>query len=1134
MPAPNVSYGGFGPQSTDHNDSELPADESLSGTSRRRSRPEINRRVPHQSFAYGAPSDGKANHRRSISSSGRRSVGADAVSPGLESGPSSPAKLGSDEMPRVDDSAPQMTHHSAATRYAALKARRQQGASTGAKLNLGAASSPGPRRSTRLSVASESQDADNASRTKTIADIEEDQPEESSDNDEEVNELGQARKSSVPPPSGPTFEESASRNYGAGRSDFMASGAPPLNSFFVRAPALSLSPGPSEERSRLMMPSSLLRGTQRPSHDPLSPRKDKNFDRRRDVESIRSSEAGDSRSYASEEAFVRRTVADRDSTPPARPLQTARSELGKLSPWHRNGISNAAGPTADEVANDDAEEDRAASARRKPRISNDKTYRPPKNFEDDSSDLGSEGGGRKQTRRRKSDVAKSSSVRSGRDDDKIWTNKKRKGRRAHGQEVTDVDATLGAESFSNSEEAQETSSLQRASPVVRKGSESVSRPFSDAFTLKAFGFIVLVAALIAVLMPRQGTIQSSVNLPFHGSLSGFRSLFSKSATYREPETLPADFEGFAVRLLSLETTVGALSSSSVSLATTQEQLSRQFQLLEMGSKEVRAMLHKMEQDGGVAEQKADFRIKALDEVGKQIKGQVERLEKKLAVRTEELAASMNAAQAQKGEDAKRMAARLEKLRADLQKTEEELKSVAASARDANSVAQQAKRALQPLLEANLPAQMPVRIDKRTGKPSIEPWFYESLKTVMAGMPAAAANEGHAGNAISAQGSWDSFRRAHETTLRALIADETANVLDMRRRSKDEHALLSRSDFLEVLKNEMESLKVLLEQTFNANAQEMQNDILGKVRAQQAMYEEAGSSSKNGKVATDTSADSYWGSLPDLSSLRSTDGKDPRNSILALVEAALEAYSADKINRADFALYSAGGRVIPSMTSPTLDLVAGPRAGGKGAGLLRWLSGSDTSGGGRGRQHLRSRSPVVALHHDNAPGMCWPFAGQTGQLGIQLARRALVTDITIEHPPSTLTFGDSSSAPKEVTVSALVEHPEDRQRLTEWRRRQAAEKARRLETEDEGEGAIEIVDAPPSANHLHLATFTYDALVRGGGSRRSIQTFPVSAEARALAIPVSILQVRILSNHGEKAYTCLYRVRVHGEAWKDAE
>lgn len=1050
-------------------------DSSNSIGQKRKNRPEINRRVPQQSFAYGAPSDGK-----------RAKPNRSARTNSLSISPEKPALRvdGRATPPLVPQPAP------AAARYAALRAQKQTGAKVGLQSGLvdNVMSSPGPRRSARLSVASESVDADNAARRQQIDEIEEDQAEEDSEEDSE----GKARKSSVPPPSA---EASSSR---LGRSR-MGTGTQ-LNSYFMRAPPSNASSGPSEdrrERERMVMTSSLLRGAQRPSHDPLFPRRADGTDQ----ESMRSSDAGESRSYASEEAFVQRHAEEseeRDATPPASMLQDARSWIANISPWNRRT----------QQVNGDAhhEQTERHPERRRPRASRDKTYRPQDNEAglNDGYEYESDEHGRRSRRRKSDDRARS--ARGGRDDNRIWMgSKKRRGRRDGVNGTTSEGDTTLEGVDSSGEAAEDGFAAQSTQPTTRRrrmqrapastGLYPTLGKLSKSTAARCAGVVLFGLLLASAISP-----SSEPSSPQSGSRIG--RMFTSQRAYTPPEQPPANFDTFVSRLLSLESIVGGLSKTTSSLSASQDHLYRQVAALELSSEKVKSLLDKTDQDGRTYRQTLEHRVKLLDATASNLQGLIEKLEARLA--SAEKAVDSGAQQ--------KMQDRLSSVQADLKANRDELAKVKASAQSAETVANQARDAMQPLLVANLPEQMPVRLDRKSGKPKIEPWFYEQLKSTFAQQGGTNTGDG---------ASWETLKSRNEAAIRFLISDEANSLIDSRQSSKDGHAILSRNDFLSVLHSELDTMKVTLEKSFNDNAQGMQNDILAKVRAQQAMFEESGSwssGSKKGKKQQHAPVKAFDG-LPSLDQLTTKDGSDPRQSILALIDAALEVYSADRINKADFALYSSGGRVIPSMTSPTWDPLSGS---GSSSSWLSWLPGLGESSV---TKHLRSRSPVVALHHDNAPGMCWPFAGQTGQLGIHLARKAVVTDITIEHPASTLTFGDSSSAPREVTISALIERPEDRLRLAEYKKQRQAN----LDAASDDDGSMEMVSTPASSNHLHLASFTYDAT---SATRGSIQTFPVSAEAQALQIPVSVVQVRVLSNHGEKEYTCLYRVRVHGEAWTE--
>ncbi|PWN38101.1 uncharacterized protein FA14DRAFT_117135 [Meira miltonrushii] len=206
----------------------------------------------------------------------------------------------------------------------------------------------------------------------------------------------------------------------------------------------------------------------------------------------------------------------------------------------------------------------------------------------------------------------------------------------------------------------------------------------------------------------------------------------------------------------------------------------------------------------------------------------------------------------------------------------------------------------------------------------------------------------------------------------------------------------------------------------------------------------------------------------------------------MIEDALETYSADRIGERDYALYSSGGRIIPSFTSPTFGLRK------RSSSPLAWFSKAPLLE----RVGAEGQPPVIALVPDVTPGMCWAFAGSEGTLGISLARRVLVSKITMEHTSPSISHDQSISAPRDVTVWGIGE-----------------------------EDSILPAPIPPSDRHLLLSTFTYDVL-----ASKMIQQFPISREAEQLNIPIAIVQMQIHSNHGKKDYTCLYRVRVHGNEW----
>ncbi|KFO97456.1 Sperm-associated antigen 4 protein, partial [Calypte anna] len=122
-----------------------------------------------------------------------------------------------------------------------------------------------------------------------------------------------------------------------------------------------------------------------------------------------------------------------------------------------------------------------------------------------------------------------------------------------------------------------------------------------------------------------------------------------------------------------------------------------------------------------------------------------------------------------------------------------------------------------------------------------------------------------------------------------------------------------------------------------------------------------------------------------------------------------------------------------------------------------------------------------LQEDVSIGNCWPFQGQQGQVVIRLPARVNLTAITLQHnldeaSPSGMVI----SAPRDVSAYGLEENGEE---------------------------------------EILLGKLTYDV----GGT--SIQTFPLKKAPFPTAF--SVIKLAVMSNWENPAYTCIYRVRIHG-------
>jgi SUN domain-containing protein 1/2 len=238
-----------------------------------------------------------------------------------------------------------------------------------------------------------------------------------------------------------------------------------------------------------------------------------------------------------------------------------------------------------------------------------------------------------------------------------------------------------------------------------------------------------------------------------------------------------------------------------------------------------------------------------------------------------------------------------------------------------------------------------------------------------------------------------------------------------------------------------------------------------------------------------------------------DGQDVTDVIGHLVDTAVARRDLDGIAKADFALFSGGGRIWPKQTSRTIEL--GPK--GAWDKLTAWLFADGERIG---------RPPAVALHHDNANGRCWAFNGDRGQLGVILARPAFIEEVTIDHVAQQLTW-DVRSAPRQMELWGFVEHKENEERVAAWEEARARQRVEDGAANEEDEYVEYWGD--DKLKFVRVARFEYDA-----HAGVPVQTFTADPAVRALGVDFSQVVLRIHSNWGRDDYTCLYRLRVHGE------
>jgi SUN domain-containing protein 1/2 len=244
-------------------------------------------------------------------------------------------------------------------------------------------------------------------------------------------------------------------------------------------------------------------------------------------------------------------------------------------------------------------------------------------------------------------------------------------------------------------------------------------------------------------------------------------------------------------------------------------------------------------------------------------------------------------------------------------------------------------------------------------------------------------------------------------------------------------------------------------------------------------------------------------------IKSTDGKDVADLVNTLVESAVSKASRDRIARVDYAMYSGGGSIIPSLTSSTYEV----KPDGMAAQILGMFTGQGTAIG---------RPPVTVLNHEDHNGHCWPFPGSRGQVGVMLAFPARITDFSIDHVAREVAT-DMRSAPRHMEVWGLVDGADNLEKYKAWveQREHAREQAELFGEEFEEEEFPKTL--PRGAPFMRLAKFKYNA-----HSPKEVQTFPVAENIQKLGMDFGIVVLFVQSNWGREEFTCLYRFRVHGE------
>ncbi|XP_058804893.1 tetratricopeptide repeat protein 39C-like [Phymastichus coffea] len=186
-------------------------------------------------------------------------------------------------------------------------------------------------------------------------------------------------------------------------------------------------------------------------------------------------------------------------------------------------------------------------------------------------------------------------------------------------------------------------------------------------------------------------------------------------------------------------------------------------------------------------------------------------------------------------------------------------------------------------------------------------------------------------------------------------------------------------------------------------------------------------------------------------------------IKQIVRNELQSYDADKTGMADYALESSGGAILSTRDTETYSA---------GVSVLKLF----------GIPFCRQQNtPRAIIQRRVLPGECWAIKGSQGSVVIQLFGSVRISGVSLEHiSPMISPTGDTTSAPRDFSIWGLLN---------------AGDKNGNL-----------------------LGRFKYDNF------GPSLQYFEMD---RICDTPYKIVELKIHSNSGNDKYTCIYRIRVHG-------
>ncbi|KAJ1829142.1 hypothetical protein LPJ56_000609 [Coemansia sp. RSA 2599] len=266
----------------------------------------------------------------------------------------------------------------------------------------------------------------------------------------------------------------------------------------------------------------------------------------------------------------------------------------------------------------------------------------------------------------------------------------------------------------------------------------------------------------------------------------------------------------------------------------------------------------------------------------------------------------------------------------------------------------------------------------------------------------------------------------------------------------------------------------------------------------------------------------------------SDDDSARASVAHMIDTALERFAKDRLAKTDFALFSAGARIVPKLTSPTYEQPV------RGFTRRLWHAFG----------FITSMPPSTILDPSTHIGECWPMRGSSGQVAVHLPTAVDITEFALEHVSKAMAI-DWRSAPRSVEVWGYVisdaeakahvadepaddQDPREEQALSDGEF-DASPKPTVDRTPSMAGGAAQASVNPPFAKSRSdaalgklelLAKYEYEP-----SDSKPLQIIPTLQDVEGRrgdgTIRARTIILKVNSNWGHPDHTCIYRFRVHG-------